>query len=271
MMNTGTFDQYYMRLVELSVSMFEWRNIPETVDPRYLELALLTYGRAVFFKDEVLGYLALNCTIGGQFDVYRIPIKRRAYAANGYNRELDNKNSVIIFNNYLHTGSRLDIEMFARRLYNLDRTIDVNVNGQKTPLLIQCEQNQVLTMKNLYMKYEGNIPVIIADKNLNPNSIKVLQTGAPYVADRLYDLKTKIWNEALTYLGISNLTVNKKERLITDEVEKNNGGTIASRFSRLETRRQAAKQINEMFGLNIEVNYREDTDITDTMPEMGSI
>ena len=271
MMNTGTFDQYYMRLVELSVSMFEWKNIPETVDQRYLELALLTYGRAVFFKDEVLGYLALNCTIGGQFDVYRIPIKRRAYAANGYNRELDNKNSVIIFNNYLHTGSRLDIEMFARRLYNLDRTIDVNVNAQKTPLLIQCEQNQVLTMKNLYMKYEGNIPVIIADKNLNPNSIKVLQTGAPYVADRLYDLKTKIWNEALTYLGISNLTVNKKERLITDEVEKNNGGTIASRFSRLETRRQAAKQINEMFGLNIEVNYREDTDITDTMPEVGSI
>lgn len=267
MMNTGTFDQYYMRLVELSVSMFEWKNLPDTVDPRYLELALLTYGRAVFFKDEVLGYLGLNCTIGGQFNVYRIPIKRRAYAANGYNRELNDKNSVIIFNNYLHTGSRLDIEMFARRLYNLDRTIDVNVNAQKTPLLIQCEQNQVLTMKNLYMKFEGNMPFIIADKNLNPNSIKVLQTGAPYVADRLYELKTKIWNEALTYLGISNLTINKKERLITDEVEKNNGGTIASRFSRLETRRQAAKQINDMFGLNIEVNYREDTENTDAMPE----
>jgi hypothetical protein len=124
--------------------------------------------------------------------------------------------------------------------------------------LIQCEENQRLTLKNVYQKYDGNEPVIFGDKNLNPNALKVLQTGAPYVADKLYQLKTEIWNEALTYLGISNVNYQKKERMISDEVMRAQGGIVASRYSRLESRRQAVEEINKMFGLNIEVNYRED-------------
>ena len=257
-MNNRTYLQYYNRLTELAISMFEWQNIPETVDQRFLELCLFGDGMCVFFQDEVLGYLSLQCMIGGKLNVYRIPMERRAYATNGYQRELDGTNSVIIFNNYLHTNSMLDVEMFSKRLYNLDRAIDVNANAQKTPVLIQCDENQRLTMKNLYKQYEGNEPFIFGSKGLDANGLKVLQTGAPYVADKLYELKTQIWNEVLTYLGISNINVVKKERMITDEVTRNQGGTVASRYSRLESRRQACRQINEMFGLNIWVDYRED-------------
>lgn len=257
-MNNRTYLQYYNRLTELAISMFEWQNLPETVDQRFLEMCLFGDGMCVFFQDEVLGYLSLQCMIGGKLNVYRIPMERRAYATNGYQRELDETNSVIIFNNYLHTNSMLDVEMFSKRLYNLDRAIDVNANAQKTPVLIQCDESQRLTMKNLYKQYEGNEPFIFGSKGLDANGLKVLQTGAPYVADKLYELKTQIWNEALTYLGISNINVVKKERMITDEVTRNQGGTVASRYSRLESRRQACKQINEMFGLNIWVDYRED-------------
>lgn len=256
-MNNRTYLQYYNRLTELAVSMFEWQNLPETVDQRFLEMCLFSDGMCIFFQDEVLGYLGLQCMIGGKLNVYRIPMERRAYATNGYQRELDGTNSVIIFNNYLHTNSMLDVEMFSKRLYNLDRAIDVNANAQKTPVLIQCDESQRLTMKNLYKQYEGNEPFIFGSKGLDANGLKVLQTGAPYVADKLYELKTQIWNEALTYLGISNINVVKKERMITDEVTRNQGGTVASRYSRLESRRQACKQINEMFGLNIWVDYRE--------------
>lgn len=256
--NNATFRQYYNRLTELSISMFEWKNLPDTVDPRYLELTLFTDGQAVFFKDEEIGFLALQNAKGGKFNVYRIPVNRRAYAVNGYQKDLTDKDSVIIFNNYLHNNSRLDVEMFARRLYNLDRAIDVNANAQKTPVLIQCDETQRLTMLNLYKKYDGNEPFIFGDKNLNPNAIKTLKTDAPYVADRLYQLKTQIWNEALTYLGISNINITKKERLITDEVTRNQGGTIASRYSRLEARRDACRQINKMFDLDIWCDYRED-------------
>lgn len=257
-MNNRTYLQYYNRLTELAISMFEWQNLPETVDQRFLEMCLFSDGMCAFFQDEVLGYLSLQCMIGGNLNVYRIPMERKAYATNGYQRNLDETNSVIIFNNYLHTNSLLDVEMFSKRLYNLDRAIDVNANAQKTPVLIQCDESQRLTMKNLYKQYEGNEPFIFGSKGLDASGLKVLQTGAPYVADKLYELKTQIWNEALTYLGISNINVVKKERMITDEVTRNQGGTVASRYSRLESRRQACKQINEMFNLNIWVDYRED-------------
>lgn len=256
-LNNAAYIQYYDRLTELSISMFEWRNLPDTVDPRFLELTLFANGMAVFFKDED-DYLALQCAISGPLDVYRIPVRRRAYAVNGFNRELDNKNSVIIYNNMLHKNSMLDVRMFARELYNLDRAISVNANAQKTPILIRCTENERLSLENLYMQFDGNKPIIYGDKQLNPNSLTVLKTDAPYVADKLYTLKTQKWNEALTYLGISNVNITKRERLITDEVTRNQGGTIASRYSRLESRRQACKQINLMFGLDIQCDYRED-------------
>lgn len=257
-LNTGTFRQYYNRLVELAISMFEWKNLPETVDPRFLELCLFTDGQVVFFDDPDLGYLTLQNACNGGFNVYRIPVKRRAYAVNGYQKDLSDKDSVIIFNNYLHTNSQLDATMFARRLSDLDRSIDVNAKAQKTPILIKCDETQRLTMQNLYMQYDGNMPFIFADKSLNTNQLQAIKTDAPYVADKLYQLKTQIWNEALTYLGISNINVQKKERLITDEVTRNQGGTIASRYSRLNARRDACKQINAMFGLDVWCDYRED-------------
>lgn len=257
-MNNGTYKQYYNRLVELAISMFEWKNLPDSVDARFLELCLFVDGQAIFFYDEELGYLTLQNAMNGGFNVYRIPVNRRAYAVNGYNRELNENNSVIIFNNYLHTNSQLDAVMFAKRLYNLDRAIDVNANAMKTPIIIKCDETQRLTMLNLYKQYDGNEPYIFGDKAINTNAIQVFKTDAPYVADKLYQLKTQIWNEALTYLGISNINVQKKERLITDEVTRNQGGTIASRYSRLNARRDACKQINAMFGLDIWCDYRED-------------
>lgn len=264
-LNNLTYVQYFNRLKELATSMFEWKNVPNTIDIRYLETQLFESGCVVYFKDEVIGDLCLNCCFYGEFDVYGYPISRRAYSKyNGYNAVLDEENSVIIWNNYLHINSVLDVEMFAKRLYNIDRIIDVNANAQKTPVLVQGTEKQRLSLLNMYKEYDGNSPVIFGDKNLDLNSLKVLKTDAPYVCDKLTELKTQIWNEALTYLGISNINIQKKERLITDEVTRNQGGTIASRYSRLESRREAVNKINNMFGTNIEVNYREDFQQIDT-------
>lgn len=258
-LNNLTYRQYLNRLTELAISMFEWKNLPKTVDERYLELHLFETGCMVYFKDEVIGDLCLDCIVNGRLDVYGNPLLRRAYSGyNNYQKLLKYNNSVIIWNNYLHSNSILDVEMFARRLYNIDRIIDINANAQKTPVLVLGNEKQRLTLLNLYKEYDGNAPFIFGDKNLDINALKALSTNAPYVCDKLYQLKTQIWNEALTYLGISNINIQKKERLITDEVTRNQGGTIASRYSRLETRRQAVEKINEMFGTNIEVNYRED-------------
>ena len=250
---------YAMRLTELSISMFEWENLPDTVDERFLELSLFTDGSAVFFKDEELGYLALKCMSNGYFNLYGIPRKRRAWAINSYQKRLDENDSVIIYNNMVHTNSIQAVEHYAKKLWEIDRTIDVNCRAQKTPVLIQCTENQRLSLLNAYQKFDGNEPVIFSDKDINlDNAIKSLKTDAPYIVDKLYQYKTQLWNEALTYLGISNTNFQKKERLISDEVSRSQGGVIASRYSRLEMRRKACREINKMFGLNIDVNYRAD-------------
>lgn len=257
--NNLTYMQYLNRLTELSVSMFEWKNLPPTVDARYLELHLFETGCMVYFDDDVIGNLCLDCLPSGRLDVYGNPVLRRAYSGyNNYQKLLKESNSVIIWNNYLHTNSILEVKMFARRLYNLDRIIDVNANAQKTPVLIQGTEQQRLTLKNLYKEFDGNSPFIFGDKNLDLNSLKCLQTGAPYVCDKLYNLKQMYWNEALTYLGINNTGAQKRERMLSIESSQAQGGTISSRYSRLQSRREAVEKINAMFGTNIEVNYRED-------------
>lgn len=267
--NNNQYGMYLERLTELAISMFEWKNLPDSCDERFLELTLFTNGYAVFFKDEDLintglsdsdtgSYLALPVATNGRWNVYNIPTKRRAYASNGYNKNLDVNNSVVIYNNLLHTNSINISRTYARRLYNLDRIVDVNANAQKTPVLILANEQQRLTMLQVYQKWDGNEPVIFGDRDLDMKLVQALRTDAPYIADKIQALKTELWNEALTYLGISNISFQKKERMISDEVLRNQGGTIASRYSRLNARRKAADQINKMFGLNIEVDFRED-------------
>ena len=259
LLNNITYMQYFNRLTELAISMFEWQNLPPTIDPRYIELHLFENGSMVYFNDDVVGNLCLDCLPNGNFDVYGNPVNRRAYSSyNNYQRDLNEDDSIIIWNNYLRTNSITDIKLYSKRLYLLDRIIDVNANAQKTPVLVQGTEKQRLTLLNLYKEFDGNSPFIFGDKNLDLNALKCLNTGAPYVADKIYQLKTQIWNEALTYLGISNINIQKKERLITDEVTRTQGGTIASRYSRLQARREAVDKINAMFGTNIRVDYRED-------------
>lgn len=262
--NQMTYFRYYNRLVELSVSMFEWKNMPETVDIRYLELCLFGLGSAVFFKDEEVGYLALKCAATGPLDPYGIPTMRNGYSENGYNAYLTNEDSVIIWNNLIHTNSVLDVQYYSTILSELDQSIKVNLKAQKTPVMILCDEDQRLTMKNVYAKYDGNEPFIYGNKQLDMNKITVLKTDAPFLAKDLFDMKVNYWNEALTYLGITNNSVQKKERLITDEAIRGEGGTMANRYARLEARRMACRDINEMFGLDVWCDFREDYRIADS-------
>ena len=275
--NNRAYYHYYNKILEMALARFQWFNLPLSVDERYLEITLLTRGQSIFFQDDVTDeFLALQLSGYSDLNVYKIPKKRVAIAANGYqNADLTDENSVLIFNNYLRRPCDLDISLYAEKLANIDRTIDINVNAQKTPLFIKVqEKSQELTMQNLYAKYEGNIPVIFVDKALTEDSIRVLKTDAPFLADKLLEVKNSIWTEVLTYLGIANTMVQKKERLIRDEVQTTMGGTFANRFSALGARQQACKLINDMFGLDVWVDFRSDETIpsrADVNPVTGEL
>lgn len=262
--NAFSWREYFDRLIEISIGRFNWLNLPSTVDERYLELKLCTRGYCLFFNDEDIGYVALQATLGGRMNVYDIPTDRRAFSNSGYQAHRTDRNSVIIWNNQIRNDMCTKLIQYAKDLYELDRIVMINAKAQKTPVMVLCDEKQRLTLKNLYMKYDGNQPFIFANKNtLNADALQAMNTGAPWVADKIYQLKTNIWNEALTFLGIPNVSVNKKERLITDEVTRGQGGVIASRYSCLNARKQACKEINNMFGLNIDVEFRQENE-TDT-------
>lgn len=257
-LNNQTYLMYYNRLKELALNLFKWINLPDTIDERYLELTLYDQGQAVFFRDDVLGYLALQCAAGGKLNVYRVPTQREVITETEYHAHLNENDSVLIYNNYLRIAEAPAIEQYAYRLYEITRAIDVNIRQQKTPLVILSSEQQRLVMKNLYMQYDGNEPFIFGNKNIDLDSIKVLKTDAPYLCDKLNILKRQIWGEALTYLGIDNNSSEKAERMITTEVSNGLGAVRAARLTRLNARKQACEQINRMFGLDIDVEFREE-------------
>ena len=269
--------QYYLsRLSELAMSMFKWKELPDSIDPRFLEYTLFYEGAAVFFKDKDLTeknlskneqeeggtYLALQVVLGGDLNVYRVPNNRKAYAVNTYNKQLTVEDSVIIWNNMLRLPEYGRMMFYAEKLAQIDRAIDVNVKGQRFPIAILCDESQRLTMKQVYKQYDGNEPFIFGDKSLDLSGIQVINTGSPYVADKLQQLKNNIWAEAMMCLGIPNSPSEKKERLVANEAKVSQGGTLASRSSRLEMRKRACDEINKMFGLAIDVEYNQDLDMS---------
>lgn len=261
-MTEFTIMDYYRRLRLLAMSMFDWQGLPPSVNIRYLEASLFESGRVLFFRDKSklgLDYLALRCTIAAELNVYLEPVSFVA-VSNQYSHIYTLNDSVLIRNNYDSVPTTFSIMLFAQRLANAERTIDVNIAAQKTPFLFLCDEKERLTIKNIYAQYVGDMPVIFGNKSLNPDLFKVLETNAPYVADKIMLYKHQIMNECLTYLGLDNANVDKKERLITDEVESNNQMISMSAQVMLTARQQAAKLINEMFGLNVTVKLLQDTE-----------
>ena len=269
--NVNSYIKYRNHLMELGMSMIGWdfSRIPKEqrtfLNDRQIEKNEYFKGACVFFKDEELDeYLCLPVMLSGPFDLDDVPKTRVAYAKNAeYMKTLNENNSVVIYNNYLRIPSCYTVDHYASILSDLEQSIVVNCKAQKTPVAILCNENERLTMQNLYEQYDGNYPFIFGQKELNVMDVKAITTGAPMVADKLYQIKMQVWNEALTYLGISNISYQKKERLVSDEVVRNMGGTMASRYTRLEMRRQACEKIKDMFGVDISVDYREDFRQTD--------
>lgn len=275
--NVNSYVKYRDQLMELGMSMISWdfsklgKEERSFLNERQIEMNEYFKGATVFFKDEELGaFLCLPVILAGPFDLDDVPMKRTAYAKNGYRKELNPDNSVVIYNNFLRKPSCYTVNHYADILSDLEESIKVNCKAQKTPVAVLCNENERLTMKNLYEQYDGNYPFIFGESDLNVKGVRAISTGAPFVADKLYQIKMQIWNEALTHLGISNISYQKKERLVSDEVIRNMGGTIASRYSRLECRREAVEKINDMFGIDISVDFREDYRQTDDENMIGN-
>ena len=289
--NDATYWDYLERLKKVAMSIFEWVNLPKSMDARYIEKCLYYHGTAALLYDETLGYISTNAASGGQINIYGIPTAmncysfgyqemRRVYTGLSYDPEGNpiNKNyeeCILVMNDWERNPTCSTLELFALRLYEAERTCDVNIKAQKTPVMLLIDEAQRLTMKNLYKQYDGNEPFIFGDKNsLEDGVIKSIRTDAPFLVDKIMEYKKQIWNEALEFLGVNTLTTEKKERLISDEASSNNELINMNLQSYLVPRQRACQEFNEKFGLtgtDKEISVRVRSDLFNLIKENESI
>lgn len=258
-LNDRTYTDYFYRLMLIARSVFEWEGLPNGIDEKWIERYLFTEGKCMFFNDEEKGFMVTKCTPTGMLNYYDEPTILRGYGTNYIGKDLENNEEcVLIRNNDEMIPTSPTIQLFALRLAEISRTIDININAMKTPVMILCSDKQKLTMKNVFKQWNGFEPVIFGDKDMNMEGIKAMKIDAPIVFDKLQIQKHAIWNECMTFLGINNANQDKRERLVTDEVSANNEQIEQSAQVMLKAREQACKLINEKFGLNISVKLRND-------------
>jgi hypothetical protein len=175
-------------------------------------------------------------------------------------------------NNEMQKPTSATIELFAYRLYDIQRTMEVNLNAQRTPVLIEGDDKSILTLQNAYMQYSGNNPVLFANKNYNiSDSLNVLNTTAPYLLDKLALYKHEVWNECMTYLGINNANTDKKQVVLSPEINANNELVNYYLNCFYSTRERAIDEVNEKFGLDIKLKINKNMEelLGKTFEDMG--
>lgn len=271
LMNNQTYIDYLERMKKICLSMFEWQNLPESMNARFLEMCLYYNGQACMLYDNEMGFLNLMASDGGYVNVYGLPTEINCYSyrfnqtRSLYTTDIGaekDKECILVMNNYERVPTASTVTLFCYRLSLADRVLDTNLKALRTPVLITTDQKQYFTLKKMYEEYDGNTPAIFADKNLiSPDALKVLKTDAPILLDDVLQYKREIWNEFLSFIGLQNLS-EKKERLISNEVDSNNELINMNLQALLIPRKEACKQFNEKFGLMgdkaIDVKVRSD-------------
>lgn len=271
-LNDQTYLDYKSRLKKIATSIFEWKNLPDSMDSEYIEYCLYALGQCALLYTDEYGFINTKATINGDLNLYGLPTALNCYSYGSvqYNRNVyyggngGNKNTGCIL--VKNTQDRnpaptvATLELFAYRLYQAERTADVNVQNAKRSRLILTSENQRLTMENLFRQYDSNLPYIFGDsENFKSGGVESIDISSAFIGSDIMKYKKEIWNEALTFLGCDNFS-EKKERLISDEVGTNNEVINLNLMSFLAPRQKACEQFNKKYGMNIEVKVRSDLD-----------
>ena len=253
--NFNTYDMYKREMLALAENVFNFENLPEYIDVSYLNKTLLRKGAIAFFKDDVLGVLALPFVNISALDVYGRPVKIEVYGQNGYTKSLNKDEFVIMYDNNGRYPLYIDIIQMSERIAMKKRVIDINIAQQKTSRIWKTTDEKERTVRDLLNQIDGNVETVLTYDNIDLNDIDSVLAPAPFVSDKIADNLKEDWSEFFRLIGIANVQFNKKERLITDEMKASEGGTIASRFNRFNPRLKAIDEINKKWNLDIKVAY----------------
>lgn len=258
--NIKTTNMYRKQCKSLAENVFTFKNLIDSgmadfIDMSYINRTLVDYGAIAWFKDDLLGLLALPFQNMGKLDLYGRPIDIKVIGKNGYKRFLKYGEYVIMYDNMSRIPLKFAIDQYSERLAVIQRTMDINIKQQRNPRFWQVTSDNKKSVEDALDGIDSFNDTIITYDGIDLGNINLTLAPAPYVTDKLSEEKDKVWNEFLRFIGVSNATFEKKERNIKDEVLLSQGGTIASRYTRYNARVDAVNKINKMFNMNIEVGY----------------
>lgn len=251
-LNTVQCDELLGRLCNIGLSRFTWEGLPETCNERALEMQLFFFGKALFFDDDTLGYCHTQVELPGPFNIYYESIKREAYSYN-YHKTYTDENSVIISANKTRTPDYLIPFVYAPKITNALRAVDVHIETLKRPFLIRCDDKEKRSVQAAINKIADNEVAVVGSKFSNANDFSVLSLGQQCYISDMWACAKNYMNQCLSALGVDNNYSEKKERLVVSESVGEGNATRHSLESELKMRELACKEINEMFGLNVSV------------------
>lgn len=257
--NTDRLRLYY---TNLALTRFKWSgDLPKNLTSRKIEEYLFYYGQCFFFNSDKFGLICLPCSPTGEYNVYNEPLK---YNVNGigFSEIVKADDGIRIMNNDFCLPDFLHLEHYIYINALIEKTQQLNLVQQRTPNIVGTNKSTELTMKNIYKKiYDNFEPLIYVDDSIEQNlteGSKTLKTEAPYILDKLQQFKYEKESELYTFLGINNVNHRKKERMLVDEVNSNNGQILMSLEIAYKNRLLACDEINKKFGLNLKVEKVSD-------------
>jgi hypothetical protein len=281
----GALQRMHLKtFTEMAMNRFEWFNMPPTVDLRFLEYTLFYNSLALFFEDDNLGFLALRATgsgpinmydnftkfrpQGNRFSVFK-PLNAEDYYIDGEVDEegipqLRKAECVPIWSNYLRTPD-LDYAMiYASKLADIDRTIEINAHNSRYTKIVTADEQSRLSMANANKQIDEGQPAIFVNGVFDPQNISAFDVSIPPdVHLNLPILRTRMHADAMSLFGINNSNQDKKERLVADEVAANNDQVAVMRAVNLNARQDACRAIKRIWGLDVWVEYRTDASSAD--------
>lgn len=264
---------YVRKLSSVAANRFKWTGLPKEIDIRFLEMTLLYFALSIFYYDnEYNKYFALRSGGYSYLNMLNNPtsftvVGNGAFRGRTLSALRDTptgKMAVPIWANYMRTPDLDVINIYATRLANLERTIEINSENARQSKFILSTQNQRLSFVNIDRQVQDGSNLIEVN-NASVDDLqfyKVLDLEIdPTSIEKLDIVRDRQWNKCMTLLGIDSANQDKKERLVADEVSANDDQTSTFRFEALNARRIACEQINDHYpDLNISVEYNTEVE-----------
>lgn len=265
-LNNQQYMEIFNRIANIALSRFKWSGLPVTCRPDVLERTLFFYGSALFFNDPNLGFAHTPVRLPGPYNIYYESIIRYAYSFN-YDEKYDIDNSVLIKANHSMFPDYLTVWTYTPKIVNCLRAIDVHTETLKRPFLITCLEKEKQSVKATIDKISDNEIAIVGQKMGDNGEIKVLSLGTTSNLQDMWANVKNYLNQVYSSLGVKNSYTEKRERMITSEVEGEGNAIRHTLESELEERQLAAERINRMFNLKISVEANEIDKFLDELME----